>query len=64
MKVFLLITFLSNTPAKVSDGSFRFSFTEELDPFKACIAYLNDEGVMSMIYFMSDDPDYSKVLPI
>lgn len=43
--------------ALVSNGSFRFSFTDEFDPFKACIAYRNEDGGMSMVYFKNDDSD-------
>ena len=43
--------------AKISDGSFQFNLTEEMDPFKAYIAYRNKEGKLSMVYFKNNDPD-------
>ena len=43
--------------AEVFDGSFRFDFAEEVDPFKACIAYRNLDGKTSMVYFKNNDRD-------
>lgn len=43
--------------AKISDGSFQFNLTEEMDPFKAYIVYRNKEGKLSMVYLKNNDPD-------